>query len=49
MRGSNSPKPRRTEPVKTQGRFAHLFRLERNEAMIAEIQGMVDAYWASVS
>ncbi|GKT10771.1 thiamine pyrophosphate-dependent enzyme [Desulforhabdus sp. TSK] len=37
------------EYLKTQGRFAHLFRPERNEAMIAEIQGMVDAYWASVS
>jgi pyruvate ferredoxin oxidoreductase beta subunit len=37
------------EYLKTQGRFAHLFRPERNEAMISEIQGMVDAYWASVS
>jgi len=37
------------EYLKTQGRFAHLFRPERNEAMLAEIQEMVDAYWASVS
>lgn len=37
------------EYLKIQGRFAHLFRPERNEAMLAEIQEMVDAYWASVS
>jgi pyruvate ferredoxin oxidoreductase beta subunit len=36
------------EYLKTQGRFAHLFHPDRNEQMITEIQGMVDAYWASV-
>ena len=34
------------EYLKTQGRFAHLFSPERNEALLAEIQARVDAYWA---
>ena len=42
------PHPR--EPVesylKLQGRFAHLFEPERNEARLKEIQDAVDAYWA---
>jgi pyruvate ferredoxin oxidoreductase beta subunit len=36
------------EYLKTQGRFGHLFHPDRNEAMIGEIQGTVDGYWASV-
>ena len=32
--------------LKTQGRFAHLFAPRRNEALLAEIQAKVDAYWA---
>jgi pyruvate ferredoxin oxidoreductase beta subunit len=36
------------EYLKTQGRFAHLFHPERNQALIQEIQGRVDAYWAAV-
>ena len=32
--------------LKTQGRFAHLFQPQRNEALIQEIQAQVDAYWA---
>jgi len=27
------------------GRFAHLFQPARNETLLAEIQGRVDAYW----
>lgn len=34
--------------LKTQGRFAHLFSPQRNEAMLAEIQAGVDAYWAGI-
>lgn len=37
------------EYLKKQGRFAHLFHPQRNEALIAEIQARVDAYWAEVS
>ena len=36
------------EYLKTQGRFAHLFHPQRNQALIQEIQNMVDAYWATV-
>ena len=36
------------EYLKTQGRFAHLFHPQRNQALIQEIQNMVDAYWAAV-
>jgi pyruvate ferredoxin oxidoreductase beta subunit len=42
--------PRERLPVedylKKQGRFRHLFEPQREEALIAEIQGRVDAYWA---
>lgn len=42
--------PRPRVPVeaylKTQGRFAHLFAPQRNEALLAAIQAKVDAYWA---
>jgi pyruvate ferredoxin oxidoreductase beta subunit len=45
--------PRERTPVehylKLQGRFAHLFRPERNEALLAEIQAGVDAYWDRAS
>jgi pyruvate ferredoxin oxidoreductase beta subunit len=37
------------EYLKKQGRFAHLFHPQRNEALIQEIQAKVDAYWAGVS
>jgi pyruvate ferredoxin oxidoreductase beta subunit len=41
--------PRPRVPVeaylKTQGRFAHLFAPQRNEALLAGIQARVDAYW----
>lgn len=36
------------EYLKKQGRFAHLFQPQRNEALIAEIQARVDAYWVEV-
>lgn len=36
------------EYLKLQGRFKHLFEPERDEAMLAEIQARVDAYWAAV-
>jgi pyruvate ferredoxin oxidoreductase beta subunit len=36
------------EYLKLQGRFAHLFEPERNEALLAEIQEKVDAYWENV-
>ncbi|MFI5331519.1 MAG: thiamine pyrophosphate-dependent enzyme [Desulfobaccales bacterium] len=38
-----------TAYLEKQGRFAHLFRPPRNEALIREIQAKVDAYWAGVS
>jgi pyruvate ferredoxin oxidoreductase beta subunit len=45
--------PRERVPVeeylKVQGRFAHLFKPQRNEAMIGEIQARVDAYWRDVA
>ena len=37
------------EYLKRQGRFAHLFHPQRNEALIQEIQARVDSYWAAVS
>lgn len=44
--------PRERPPVeeylKLQGRFAHLFKPRRNEALLAEIQQRVDDYWAGV-
>ena len=36
------------EYLRRQGRFAHLFEPGRNEALIAEIQAQVDAYWEAV-
>ena len=36
------------EYLQRQGRFAHLFTPERNEAELARIQAGVDAYWAEV-
>jgi pyruvate ferredoxin oxidoreductase beta subunit len=36
------------EYLKLQGRFAHLFRPDRNEALLREIQTRVDAYWNAV-
>ncbi|MCL4501839.1 MAG: thiamine pyrophosphate-dependent enzyme [Deltaproteobacteria bacterium] len=37
------------EYLKKQGRFAHLFRPQRQEALLAEIQARVDAYWTGLS
>jgi pyruvate ferredoxin oxidoreductase beta subunit len=34
------------EYLRRQGRFAHLFEPTRDEALLAEIQARVDAYWA---
>lgn len=36
------------EYLRTQGRFRHLFEPERNEALLAEIQARVDAYWEGI-
>ena len=36
------------EYLKLQGRYRHLFEPARNEAVIAEIQAGIDAYWAAV-
>lgn len=48
---TNIPHPRLPVEayLKRQGRFAHLFHPERNDALITEIQAKVDAYWAGVS
>ncbi len=44
--------PRQRLPVERylekQGRFAHLFRPERDETTLAALQAAVDAYWAGV-
>ena len=44
--------PRERKPVeeylKLQGRYQHLFKPQRNEALITEIQNKVDDYWNSV-
>lgn len=44
--------PRERKPVeeylKLQGRYQHLFKPERNEALITEIQNKVDDYWNNV-
>jgi len=44
--------PHRRQPVeaylKTQGRFAHLFEPQRNEALLQELQQAVDQYWAGI-
>ena len=49
-RTTHTHPPRKREPVERylelQGRFAHLFRPERNEALLDEIQARVDDYWA---
>ncbi len=37
------------EYLKTQGRFAHLFRPARNEEVLKEIQQRLDAYWSAVT
>jgi pyruvate ferredoxin oxidoreductase beta subunit len=44
------PRPRLPveEYLRKQGRFAHLFRPERNEALLKEIQAMIDTYWEGV-
>ena len=36
------------EYLKKQGRFKHLFTPERDDALLQEIQGRVDSYWATV-
>ena len=36
------------EYLKQQGRFAHLFEPERDDALIGEIQARVDRYWEQV-
>ena len=36
------------EYLNKQGRFAHLFKPTRNDALINDIQARVDAYWADV-
>lgn len=45
--------PRDRPPVEEylikQGRFAHLFKPERNEKMLAEMQARVDQYWDAVT
>jgi pyruvate ferredoxin oxidoreductase beta subunit len=44
--------PRQRPPVeeylKLQGRYAHLFKPQRNENLLDEIQAKVDAYWEGV-
>jgi pyruvate ferredoxin oxidoreductase beta subunit len=42
------PRPPVEEYLARQGRFRHLFEPHRNEAMLAEIQARVDAYWERV-
>lgn len=44
------PRPRLPveEYLGRQGRFAHLFHPERNEALLKEIQALIDAYWEGV-
>ena len=36
------------EYLRKQGRYAHLFEPERNDDLLAEIQGRVDRYWEAV-
>lgn len=47
---THAPHPRLPveEYLNKQGRFAHLFKPTRNDALINEIQARVDAYWAAV-
>lgn len=50
IRHTKVPKSRRPveEYLKLQGRFAHLFEPRRQDDLIDELQGRVDAYWQSV-
>ncbi len=36
------------EYLKKQGRFAHLFKPQRNEALLTELQAKVDSYWEGI-
>jgi pyruvate ferredoxin oxidoreductase beta subunit len=44
--------PRQRQPVaaylEKQGRFAHLFKPQRNEQLLQELQNSVDSYWAEI-
>jgi pyruvate ferredoxin oxidoreductase beta subunit len=44
--------PKQRQPVETylekQGRFAHLFKPQRNEQLLQELQNKVDSYWADI-
>jgi pyruvate ferredoxin oxidoreductase beta subunit len=44
--------PRERPPVeeylKLQGRFRHLFHPQRDDKLLADIQGRVDNYWGEV-
>jgi pyruvate ferredoxin oxidoreductase beta subunit len=44
------PQPRLPveEYLKRQGRFAHLFSPQPNQALLQEIQAKVDAYWEGI-
>lgn len=44
------PRPRLPveDYLRRQGRFAHLFRPVRNDALLKEIQALIDAYWEGV-
>jgi len=48
----HTKRPRERKPLedylRLQGRFAHLFEPTRDEALLAELQAKVDAYWADV-
>ncbi len=48
----HTKRPRKRAPVERylerQGRFAHLFRPERQDAMLANIQARIDHYWEVV-
>jgi pyruvate ferredoxin oxidoreductase beta subunit len=41
-------RPRVEEYLKLQGRFAHLFAPQRNQALINDIQQRIDRYWAAI-
>lgn len=47
---TKAPKSRRPveDYLRLQGRFAHLFEPQRQDKLIDEIQGRVDAYWQNV-
>jgi pyruvate ferredoxin oxidoreductase beta subunit len=44
--------PKQRQPAETylekQGRFAHLFKPQRNEQLLQELQNKVDSYWADI-